>query len=409
MEDHDATLSWSDRTVLLNSNHCRHHYLRTGGGRPMLAPYANTNSAEPLSVAKASAEEFARLAHNRNEAFAFMYIPTYIDERTEQEAALHIAAMRLEHGDERTEQEAALHIVAMRLKHGDDYQDHELNISAITQADIDKFMTKKPETDVLETLPPQYRQFANMFSKTEADKLPPHRPQDHEICLHDRRQPPYVRPRGMLPKELAATKKYLNENLDKGFIRPSASPAAAPVLLVRKPGGGLRFCINYRGLNDATIKNRYPIPLIRETLDKLAKAKYFSKFNIIAAFNNLRIKEGDEWKTAFNTRYGQYEYLVMPFRLCNALGTFQSYINSALHEYLNDFYTGYLDDILVFSETLEEHRVHVSKVLKRLRQAKLYANIDKSEFKVISTKYLGLIISTNRLKMDPQKIKAVLN
>jgi hypothetical protein len=159
----------------------------------------------------------------------------------------------------------------------------------------------------------------------------------------------------MSQEELAATMKYLDEQLAKGFIRPSSSPAAALVLLVRKPGGGLRVCIDYRGLNEITVKNRYPIPLIRETLDKLAKAKYFSKFDIIAAFNNIRVKQGDEWKTAFNSRYGQYEYLVMPFGLCNAPGTFQSYINSTLHEYLDDFCTGYLDDILVFSETLEEH------------------------------------------------------
>lgn len=205
----------------------------------------------------------------------------------------------------------------------------------------------------------------------------------------------------MSQDELTATKKYLDEHLDKGFIRSSASPAAAPVLLVRKPGGGMRFCVDYRGLNDITIKNRYPIPLIRETLDRLAKAKFFSKFDIIAAFNNIRVKQGDEWKTAFNTRYGQYEYLVMPFGLCNAPGTFQSFINSTLHEYLDDFCTGYLDDILVFSETLEEHRVHVKKVLQRLREARLYADIDKSEFEVTSTKYLGLIVSTDGLKMDP--------
>jgi hypothetical protein len=108
----------------------------------------------------------------------------------------------------------------------------------------------------------------------------------------------------MLPKELATTKKYLDKHLKKGFIRPLSSLVAAPVLLVRKPGGGLRFYVDYRGLNKATIKNRYPIPLIRETLDKLARAKYFIKFDIIAAFNKIRIKQGDKWKTAFNTRYG---------------------------------------------------------------------------------------------------------
>ncbi|TIA47146.1 hypothetical protein D6C77_10332 [Aureobasidium pullulans] len=374
MERHNASLDWQQRTISLHLDHCRHHCLKTGGGLPMLVPCANTNKPilpkEPFSIQEATAEEFAQLAHAGHETYALLHIA--IDEQAEQEAALREAA------------------------------------NDLCGADIEKFMDVKTFSDPATLLPAHYKQFADVFSRSSADSLPKHRPQDHEIRLQEGKQPPYFRPRGMSQDELAATKKYLDEHLDKGFIRPSASLAAAPVLLVRKPGGGMRFCVDYRGLNDITIKNRYPIPLIRETLDRLAKAKYFSKFDIIAAFNNIRVKEGDEWKTAFNTRYGQYEYLVMPFGLCNALGTFQSFINSTLHEYLDDFCTGYLDDILVFSETLEEHREHVKKVLQRLREARLYADIDKSEFEVTTTKYLGLIVSTNGLKMDPQKIDAVL-
>ena len=126
----------------------------------------------------------------------------------------------------------------------------------------------------------------------------------------------------MTRDELDATKKYVDDHLTKSFIRPSKSPVASPVILVKKPGGGLRFCVDYRALNAITIKNRYPIPQIRETLDRLYKAKFYTKLNIISAFNNLRMKQGDEWKTAFTTRYGQFEYMVMPFGLCNALSTF---------------------------------------------------------------------------------------
>jgi len=281
-----------------------------------------------------------------------------------------------------------------------------VDLMAISQAKIVRSLSKS-YTDSREKLPQQYMDYVNVFSRKAADQLPPHRPQDHEINLVPGKQPPSSRARGMSHQELLATKKYLDEHLDKGFIRRSSSPAAAPILLVRKPGGGLRFCVDYGGLNDITIKNRYPIPLIRETLDKLSRAKYFSKLDVIAAFNNWRIKQDDEWKTAFNTRYGQYESLVMPFGLCNAPRSFQSYINAALHDYLGDFCTGYLDNILIFSETLDEHRQHVRKVIQRLREAQLYVDIDESEFEATSVKHLGLILSTDGLSMDKQKVAAV--
>ena len=127
-------------------------------------------------------------------------------------------------------------------------------------------------------------------------------------------------------------KKYIDEHLGKGFIRPSSLAAASPILLVRKPDGGLRFCIDYRALNAVTVKNRYPISLISETLGKLAGAVKYTKLDVIHAFNRIRMREGHEWLTAFNSRYGQFEYLVMPFGLCNAPETFQGYINESLRE-----------------------------------------------------------------------------
>lgn len=126
----------------------------------------------------------------------------------------------------------------------------------------------------------------------------------------------------MLQEELKVLKEYLISRLHKGFIRASSSPAASPVLFVRKPGGGLRFCVDYRGLNALTVKNRYPILLIKKTLHQLAKAKWYSKIDIMAAFNKIPIAEGDEWKTAFRTRYGLYDYLVMPFGSANAPSSF---------------------------------------------------------------------------------------
>ena len=154
-------------------------------------------------------------------------------------------------------------------------------------------------------------------------------------------------------------KKYIDEHLGKGFIWPSLSAAASPILLVQKPRGGLRFCIDYRALNAVTVKNRFPIPLILETLGKLAGAVRYTKLDVIHAFNRIRIKESHKWLTAFNSRYGQFEYLVMPFGLCNAPGTFQGCINDSLREYLDVFCTAYLDDVLIYSTRKEDHASHV--------------------------------------------------
>ena len=167
----------------------------------------------------------------------------------------------------------------------------------------------------------------------------------------------------MSQDELKCLRKYLDENLKKGFIRSSSSPAASPILFVRKPGGGLRFCVDYRKLNDITIKNRYLLLLIKETLDRLFKAVVYTKLDVIAAFNRLRIALGEEWKTTFRTRYRLYEYLVMPFGLAGAPSFFQHYINNTLREYLDLFYTMYIDDILIYSESRKEYMKHVRLVL----------------------------------------------
>jgi hypothetical protein len=146
------------------------------------------------------------------------------------------------------------------------------------------------------------------------------------------------------------------EYLDKGFIRVSSSPAAVPVLFVRKPGGGLWFCVDYRGLNRITRKDRYPLPLIYETLRNISQVKWYIKLDVIAAFYKIRIVKGQEWMTAFRTRYGLYKWLVTPFGLANALSTFQKYINYALWDYLDEFCLVYIDDVLVYTNgPLKKH------------------------------------------------------
>jgi len=165
-----------------------------------------------------------------------------------------------------------------------------------------------------------------------------------------------------------------------GRIRPSKSPAGSPILFVPKKDGSLRLCVDYRGLNKVTIKNRYPLPLISEILDRVVGAQYFSKIDLKEAYHRIRIQEGDEWKTAFRTRYGHYEYLVLPFGLTNAPATFQSLIQQTLQGLEDHCCIVYLDDILVFSRTKEDHDRDLRTILERLREASLYANLEKCDF-----------------------------
>ena len=275
-------------------------------------------------------------------------------------------------------------------------------------ADVAKALEDKPPPpDPKTLLPPEFHEFLDVFSRQAADTLPPHRPYDHRIDLHPGKEHGYGPLYSMSRDELKVLKKYLDDHLRKGFIRPSSSPYSSPVIFARKPSGGLRLCVDYRGLNAITVKNRYPLPLVQETLQAISKAKYFTKLDVVAAFNKLRVAEGHEKLTAFRTSFGLYEYLVMPFGLCNAPSSFQHYINDVLHEHLLDFVSAYIDDILIYSETHQEHEKHVRKVLEKLREAGLQLDIEKCAFFQQRVKYLGLIISTDGIQMDPEKLTAV--
>ena len=257
-------------------------------------------------------------------------------------------------------------------------------------------------------MPEHYHDRVETFNPKAANELPPHREVDHSIDLQPGAIPPAKKAYELSREQALIIKTYIDDMRQKGFIRHSSSPYAAPVLIVKKPNGGLRVCVDYRALNNVTIKNRNAPPLLRDTLARLCQAKIYSKFDIIAAFNEVRMKLDHEEKTAFITRYGLFEYVVMPFGLCNAPGTFQTLINKTLQEYLDDFCTTYLNDILVYSNSEAEHIEHVNKVLLKLKKAGLYLNIDKCEFHVTTIKYLGLIITTEGIQMDPDKIKAIL-
>ena len=200
--------------------------------------------------------------------------------------------------------------------------------------------------------------------------------------------------------------KYLSESLAAGIIRPSSSPAGAGLFFVGKKDGSLRPCIDYRGINKITVKNRYPLPLMNSALDLLQGATVFTKLDLRNAYHLVRIREGDEWKMAFNTPSGHWEYLVMPFGLTNAPAVFQTLANDVLRDMINRFVFVYLDDILIFSRNPQEHKEHVRRVLQRLLENRLFVKAEKCEFSCMKTSFLGYIISTGNVSMDPE-VRAV--
>ncbi|KAK3204109.1 hypothetical protein GRF29_106g1840700 [Pseudopithomyces chartarum] len=258
------------------------------------------------------------------------------------------------------------------------------------------------------SIPKEYQDFAELFHEKDGETLPKHQEWDHEIHLQDgaKLHPERLRPLSRDQQEELI--EWLRKNLKRKFIRPSKSPMASAILFVPKKDGRLRLCVDYRQLNDKTIKNRYPLPLITELMDRLQGARWFTKFDVRDGFYRIRIAKGHEWMTAFRTRYGLYEFTVMPMGLTNAPATFQAVVNKALHEYLDVFCTVYLDDVLVYSGgSLEEHVQHVRKVLDKMKEYRLLLHPNKCEFHTTKTEYLGFIISREGIAMDPKKVSTV--
>jgi len=272
-----------------------------------------------------------------------------------------------------------------------------------------QFAVSIQELDAEPVIPPEYADWTHVFSKAESDILPPHRSYDHSIELEGEGEKAlkYSPLYKMSAVELEAVKEYITDNLTKGFIEPSQAPFAAPILFVKKPNGSLRLCIDFRVLNSLTRKDRYPLPLIDETLARIANARIFTKLDIRQAFHRIRMDPASEEYTTFRTRYGAYKCKVLPFGLTNGPATYQRYMNDILFDYLDDFCTAYLDDILIYSEDPLQHQTHVKKVLQRLNDAGLQADLKKCEFGVTKTKYLGFIISTSGLEVDPEKVSVV--
>lgn len=265
---------------------------------------------------------------------------------------------------------------------------------------------EKEETDLI---PPCIQKILDQFKgvfKTP-DSLPPAREYDHTITLLSGASPVNLRPYRYSPLQKDEIERQVQEMLHSGIIARSVSPFASPVLLVKKKDGNWRFCVDYRRLNDITVKNKFPMPVIDEFLDELAGSKYFSKLDMASGFHQIRMAEKDEVKTAFKTHHGHFQFRVMPFGLTNAPATFQCLMNVVFQKLMRKCVLIFMDDILVYSPTLEEHATHLQQVFQTLQDQQLYAKRSKCSFAVRQIDYLGHVISENGVATDPGKTVSI--
>lgn len=254
---------------------------------------------------------------------------------------------------------------------------------------------------------PVVQDFVDVFPD-DVPGIPPKRDVEFTIDLVPGTGPISIAPYRMAPAEMIELKNQLEDLIKKGFIRKSGSPWGAPVLLVKKKDGRSRLCVDYRQLNKVTIKNRYPLPRIDDLMDQLKGAAVFSKIDLRSGYHQIRVKEEDIQKTAFRTRYGHFEYLVMPFGVTNAPAVFMDYMNRIFHPFLDRFVVVFIDDILIYSKNKEEHKDHLRQVLQVLREKVLVANAAKCDFWLEEVKFLGHVISKEGIAVDPSKVEAVI-
>jgi len=291
-----------------------------------------------------------------------------------------------------------------------DEVDNQIQLQAINISTELAIKNKKNNEDqyVRDTVPGEYHHLLDVFEKGEKTTGPPHRTGiDLGIDLEEGKTVSIKKIYLLRYDQLEELHRYIKQNEDPGWIRWVKSGRASPIMFVKKKDGKLRLCADYRALNVVTKKDRHPLPLISEALDTLGGAKYFTKLDIKDAYHNIRIREGDEWKTTFSTKLRTYEYLVMPFGLCNALAALQRWINEVLVKHSNMCCIVNLDDVLIYSNTLQQHRKDVSNILEAIRTSGMKVKPSKCKFHQSETEYQGFIIGREGVKTDPVKTQAI--
>ena len=285
---------------------------------------------------------------------------------------------------------------------------NEFNIILMKDIKYQLNKTTKIPSNPKTVVPEKYHKFLNVFSKEALDTLLPHLKYNHQIrLLEGYRNHGHSPLSKMSEQKLQFVKKFLKEHLKKGFIKASSAFCLSRIMLTAKLGGSIRFYINYRCLNKLIKKDVYLISLIKETLARLKNAKVFTKINIRQVFYKLRMTADLKNLTTFVSRFGAFKWKMLPFRLIKGPVSWQRFINNVLWEYLNNFCTTYLDNILIYSSNLKKHKEHVQLVLAKLCEFGIQVDMDKCKFHVTKTKYLGLMISTKSIKIGPAKIDAI--
>jgi hypothetical protein len=232
----------------------------------------------------------------------------------------------------------------------------------------------------------------------------------HEIEFKPDAKPIKQHPYPLAPKFLPFVKETVDMLLKKGFITRSTSPSQVPVTIADKDGGkDFRFCVDYRAINAQTISDATPPPNVQMLFDQLQGATVFTKVDLRTAYWQVQVKPSDRWNTAFTCRYGHYEWTVMPFGLKNAPATFVRLMDEVFQDYMDKFIIVYLDDIVVYSKTLDEHLRHLDQVFSRLREHKLYAKLEKCQFMQKEIKFLGHLVSSTGIRVNPEKVKAIID
>ena len=295
----------------------------------------------------------------------------------------------------------------------DSYQDEVYCLAGFTYAQqiAEQVSKAKGKKTFEEMVPEYYRDFAKVFSEEESQRLPEHQPWDHAIDLEpDAVKHWKIKSYPMSANEQEELDKFLKEHVSKGYLVPSKSPMVSPVFFIKKKDGKLRLVQDYRRLNKITIKNRYPLPLAADIINRLTGAKYFTKIDVQWGYHNIRIREGDKWKGAIVTNRGLYEPKVMYFGMTNSPATFQALMNSIFADLIAEGKMAvYMDDLLIYAANLTQLRKVMREVLTRLMQYDLYLKPEKCEFKKQEMEYLGMIIRQGEVRMDPNKVAAVRN